>query len=171
MITPIWFWRIAIIAGFVLGAAYVNKLIKDNAQYKRAITELTRAVNNLDARQDRYDQTLVANQTFDTDTGRQASVGVAHNESTRRTNSEVIAIDKPWPAAMRRRVFDNPDPASGSTEAAGAATAGAGGGNEVSVPGRADGRPAFDASRLRQSIDRHRGRIAPRESGSDRRSR
>lgn len=98
----------------------------ENKELRRGVRELTRGIKALDDRADRYDQTLAENQQFKAETDTQASRGIARNEQARRSDHETIAIDKPWPAAMRHRVFANPDPASGSTEAASAAGTGTG---------------------------------------------
>ena len=112
-----------VIVALLAAAGYVVHLIRENAQQHDAIKSLTKAVNNLDARADRYDETLVANEAADSEDRAQANRGVGKIQSARRTDETIIAIDKPWPAAMRGRVFDNPDPASGSTEAASPAAA------------------------------------------------
>ena len=123
-VNPVIAWRVGVVLAALFCAWKFYDLIGDNRELRTAVSSLTQGIRNLDERADRYDQALAANATFDDTTRGQAGMGVAHNESARRHDREVIAIDKPWPAAMRRRVFDNPDPASGSTATERAAAAG-----------------------------------------------
>lgn len=116
--SPLIYWRIILLAGLTLGVAWVVHIRAENKELVRAASENTRAIKALTERAERMEKALAENQEFDTATNRQASAGVARNESARRTDRETISIDKPWPAAVRSRVFDNPDPASGSTQAA-----------------------------------------------------
>jgi len=111
-------WRAVVLVALLAAAWYVVHLIRDNAQQHAAIKSLTKAVNNLHERESRIEAAMVANDAADSEDRAQANRGVGKIQSARRTDETVIAIDKPWPAAMRGRVFDNPDPASGSTEAA-----------------------------------------------------
>lgn len=117
-------WRVLVAIALVLGVLYIRHQLQENKDLIRANRELTRAVDNLNARQARVELALVANDKDDTEERQQAAKGVARNETARRSDPHVIAIDRPWPAAMRQRVFDNPDPASGSTAPAEPAGAG-----------------------------------------------
>lgn len=117
-------WRIIVLAALVAGVWYVVHQLQENKDLIRANRELTRAVDNLNERQRATEAALVANDAADTTERAQATQGVARNETARRSDPHVIAIDRPWPAGMRQRVFLNPDPASGSTEAAEPAGAG-----------------------------------------------
>lgn len=121
--TPTLYWRLLVVVALALGAWYVVHVIRDNAKLSQAVLDLSTAVNIQTERAERIEAAMVANQTHDDTERRQASAGVARNEQARRSDPDVIAIDRPWPAAVRGRVFDNPDPASGSTTAAGAAPA------------------------------------------------
>lgn len=120
-------WRLAVVAAILAGAWYVVHLIKDNATLKDRLAAQEAATLLLTTRAAMLEAVTLANNQFDDDTRGQATAGVARNETARRTQREVIAIDKPWPAAMRGRVFNDPDPTSGSTEAPIAPAAGAGG--------------------------------------------
>lgn len=117
-------WRIIVAAAVIGGAWYVVHQLGENKELIRANNELRRGIDNLNARQRATEAALAANEAADTTERAQATQGVARNETARRSDPHVIAIDRPWPAAMRQRVFDNPDPASGSTEAAKPAAAG-----------------------------------------------
>lgn len=132
--TPTIYWRVFVAAALATAAWYVVHTIRDNAKLTQAVKDLSGAVVKLDERAERLERATVENQKFDDTTTTQAAKGVLHNESLRRSDHEVIKIDRPWPASMRRRVFDNPDPASGSTEAAGAPDARTRDGNPVPVP-------------------------------------
>lgn len=127
-------WRLLVVVALAAGAWYVVDLIGDNRELTRAVTELTRGMNALTERQKRVEQAQVANDAFDNTTRTQASAGIARNESARRSDPDVQAIDRPFPAAMRHRVFVNPDPTSGSTDLERDAGAGAGGRDEVPKP-------------------------------------
>ena len=119
-------WRIGVLLALAAGAWYIVDLIGDNREYKRAIDEQTRAIVSLTKRAKALEEAQLANDQFDNTTTTQATQGIARNESARRSDPNVQAIDRPYPAAMRHRVFSNPDPASGSTELARDAGAGAG---------------------------------------------
>lgn len=123
MLTPVLVWRLIVAAAVLCVGWYVVDLIGDNREQRRAIEALTQGIQHLDRRADRYERTLVENATFDDTTRSEASRAVLRNETARRTDHATISIDKPWPAAVRHRVFVNPDPASGSTEVAGPAPA------------------------------------------------
>lgn len=127
-------WRLLVAAALAAGAWYVVDLIGDNRELTRAVTELTRGMNALSARQQRVEQAQKANDAFDNTTRTQASAGIARNESARRSDPDVQAIDHPYPAAMRHRVFVNADPTSGSTDLERDAGAGAGDRDEVPQP-------------------------------------
>lgn len=122
-LTPALLWRLLVAVALAVGAWYLVDTIRDKAKLEQAVIDLSNAVVLLDGRAERTEAAMVANQTHDDTERRQAVSGVARNESARRSDPDVISIDRPWPAAMRKRVFDNPDPASGSTEAAGTAPA------------------------------------------------
>jgi len=120
-------WRLGLVVALLAGAWYVVHLIKDNATLGNRLAAQEAATLVLSTRAAALEAMTVANNQFDDDVRSEATSGVARNETARRTQREVIAIDKPWPAAMRARVFNNPDPASGSTEAAEPAAARKGG--------------------------------------------
>lgn len=126
-------WRLVLVAALAVTAWYVVHLIRDNAQLTKATASLTEAVTTLSDRADRIDAALAENEAADNATRAQANRGVGKIQTARRTDDDVIAIDRPWPAAVRGRVFDDPDPTSGSTQAAGAAGA-RGGGKPVQEP-------------------------------------
>jgi len=131
--TPTIYWRLFVALALAVAGWYVVHTIRDNAKLTQAVKDLSRAVTKLDERQERMERAQVENQRFDDTTNNQATQGVLRNESLRRENHEVVSIDKPWPIAMRRRVFDNPDPASGSTAAASTPAARTGGRDAVPV--------------------------------------
>ena len=122
--TPAMYWRIFVGLAIAAGAWYVVHLIRENASQKDAIVSLTQAVGTLNERANRIDEALVKNDATDTQTRTQAAAGIARNETARRSDNATIAIDQPYPAAMRHRVFLNPDPASGSAETVEPAAAG-----------------------------------------------
>ena len=121
--TPTLYWRLLVAVALALGAWYLVDTIRDKAKLEQAVVDLSTAVNIHTRRAERIEAAMVANQSHDDTERRSAAAAVARNESARRSDPDVIAIDRPWPAAVRGRVFDNPDPASGSTEVAGAAPA------------------------------------------------
>jgi hypothetical protein len=125
-VSPLIAWRLGLIAAILAGVWYVVHLIKDNATLKDRLAAQEAAVLVLSTRAAMLEAVTLANNTFDDDVRGEATAGVSRNESNRRTDREVIAIDKPWPAAMRARVFNNSDPTSGSTEAAVAPATGKG---------------------------------------------
>lgn len=131
--TPTMYWRIIVFVALAAGAWYVVHLIRDNATQREAIGSLTAGMNSLSRRAADLEAATIANDMADSETRTQATQGVSRNESARRNDNEVAALDKPFPAAMRHRVFDNPDPASGSTAAAGHPATGERGG-EVQKP-------------------------------------
>jgi hypothetical protein len=125
--SPVLAWRLGLIAALLAGAWFVYDLIGDNRELKRAAEAHTRAIESLTQLGSLLNDKMAENQTFDDGVRREATTGVAQNETLRRTSDEVRAIDKPWPAAMRRRVFNDPDPTGGSTAPVGAPAAGSGG--------------------------------------------
>ena len=123
--TPKIYWNLFVAIAIAAGVWYVLHLIRENASQKDAIVSLTAAVGTLNDRANRMDAAIVANDATDTQTRTQAAAGIARNETARRTDHATIAIDQPYPDAMRHRVFVNPDPASGSAETVEPAGAGA----------------------------------------------
>lgn len=119
-------WRLVLVAALAVTAWYVVHLIRDNAKQHDAIVSLTQGIVTLNKRANDLEAATLANDAADTATRTQATQGVSRNETARRSDSETIAFDRPWPAAMRHRVFLDPDPTSGSTEAAGATGSGSG---------------------------------------------
>jgi hypothetical protein len=132
--TPALYWRIGLVLALAAGAWFVYHTVQQNAVLRERADIFARQIDTLQKRAAALEAMRVENQKFDTETDTQASRGIARNESARRSNSDVIAIDKPWPAAVRGRVFANPDPTSGSTEPAGHAGAGGSGRDEVPQP-------------------------------------
>lgn len=123
-------WRIglllvlltAIVAGYLRWQA----LVEENAQLTIAAKAHTEAIKTLTNRARAIEQAVVDNQAYAEQTRSQATRGIGRIQQARKDDPDVQAIDKPWPAALRGRVFDNPDPASGSTDPAPAAAAGKG---------------------------------------------
>lgn len=118
-------WR-AIVAILLLvavlgGSGYAVYSIRKSALLEAKVDQQQADIGKLNTRAERLEQLRQANNQFASQTRTQAQQGVARNEEARRSDPDVIEIDRPWPAAMRGRVFDNPDPASGSTERAGPA--------------------------------------------------
>lgn len=133
MTVVVW-WRVLVAVALAAAGWYIVDLIGDNRELRREVDELKATTVQLAERAERLEKTLADNQRHDDEVSAQASRGIARNESLRRTDHAVSAIDKPWPAALRGRVFDNPDPTSGSTAPAGAAAAGGGDRDEVPQP-------------------------------------
>ena len=131
---PLIYARVALVLALAAGAWFIVDLIGDKRELVNAVNAHTRTIGTLLHRQQRLEQAMAANQDFDDEVTRRAGAGVAHNETTRRTDHAVMAIDQPWPAAMRHRVFADPDPASGSTAPAGAAGARDGDRDQVPQP-------------------------------------
>lgn len=131
---PVLWWRVFVAAAVIALAAYVVHLIKANATMSDTIDAQAKSIGALQMRAAAIERAQEANNAFATTNQTQASRGIARNETARRSDSDVIAIDKPWPAAVRGRVFDNPDPTSGSTEPATVPAAGAGGRDQVPQP-------------------------------------
>ena len=115
--TPTMWWRLVMVIALAATAWYVVHLIRENAQQDDAIRSLTSGINTLNQRANDLQAAQIANDAADTQTRDQATQGVSRNETARRTDRDTIAIDQPYPAAMRHRVFLDPDPASGSTAA------------------------------------------------------
>lgn len=127
-------WRIGVVLALCVGAWYIVDLIGDKRELTRAVTELTKATKSLTERAKRVEAAQQANDAFDNTTRAQASQGIARNESARRSDPDVQAVDRPYPAGMRHRVFVNADPASGSTDLERDAGAGAGDRDQVPEP-------------------------------------
>lgn len=115
-------WRIGLLAvpliAIVLGYKSWRGTVEENAQLRIAAEANTAAIRTLTERARAVEAAVLANSEFAEKTRQQATRGVARIQQQRKDNPDVQAIDKPWPAALRGRVFDNPDPASGSTEPA-----------------------------------------------------
>lgn len=115
-------WRIGLLLvlliAIVLGYRSWRSTVEENAQLRIAAEANTAAIRTLTERARNIEAAVLANSQFAEQTRQQATRGIGRIQQQRKDNPDVQAIDRPWPAALRGRVFDNPDPASGSTEPA-----------------------------------------------------
>lgn len=132
--TTVIYWRVLVAVALLACGWYIVHVIRDNATLRQQVSDQAASISQLETRATAIEVAQVANNTFATENTTQASRGIARNEAARRSDPNVVAIDKPWPAAMRGRVFDNPDPTSGSTEPARVPAAGRGSRDKVPQP-------------------------------------
>lgn len=115
----VWFWQ------------HYKGLVADNQQLIEAAKAHTAAINALNDRTRATDAAVAALNADATLVRSQTATALSRLDKARRNDPETQKVDRPWPAAVRFRVFDNPDPTTGSTTRAGVAPAGTG---RVAVP-------------------------------------
>ena len=123
-------WAIFLVLLVAVGAGGVAVV----AKYNDAVETAASLDNRLDALEtsytaykERVDASDKALARLDTDVAHirsEARAATTTIERARREDPEVAAVDRPWPASVRVRVFVDPDPTNGSTARAGVGKAG-----------------------------------------------
>ena len=102
----VWFWR------------HYEGLVADNQQLVAASKANTEAIRVLTGRARAADAAVAALTADAQHVRSQTASALSRLDKARRDDPETRKVDTPWPAAVRFRVFDNPDPASGSAACA-----------------------------------------------------
>lgn len=142
-------WRLGLLAvlliAIVLGYLRWQHLVTENAELTAAAQANTEAIRTLTTRIRATEAAQAALTTDAAATRSQVARGISQLDKARRNDPETQKVDRPWPAAVRFRVFDDPDPTTGSTARAGVADPGTGGVG-ASKPRRPDAGSDSDAA-------------------------
>lgn len=145
-------WRLGLLAvlliAIVLGYLRWQHLVTENAELTAAAQANTEAIRTLTTRIRATEQATADLSADAASTRAQVTRGISQLDKARRNDPETQKVDRPWPAAVRFRVFDDPDPTTGSTARAGVADPGTGGVG-VPQPRRPDAGSSVDAGRQR----------------------
>jgi hypothetical protein len=124
-VSPVIWWRIIVFAALVAAGWYIVDVIGDNRELRSKVEEQGRTITQLGDRATALEQATIENDTFDSATrDQQQTVKVVVSDARRSDPDAAKLLDTPLPAALRKRVFLNDDPASGSAEPAPAPAAG-----------------------------------------------
>lgn len=102
----VWFWQ------------HYKGLVEDKQQLTAAVAAHTAAIQSLTARARATDTALKALDADARSVRRQTTNALSALDKARLHDPQTQSFDRPWPAAVRFRVFDNPDPAAGSADCA-----------------------------------------------------